>query len=1466
MIINPENFKLKEIPKFHPLSYDYVDWWSEQKRRCIDGYWVGGQYIPGRLYFYINFGTILLQASKHAKKKSMGRPELWDIFWDLANYWMEARGFAGFEKTPGIDKVLEAINNNDEEEEERLKKEELEHPRTILYNAQHQLGNEDLGRPLYLNEAKDFMLMTNRGSGKDLKYDTLVYPVNSDPIRIIDTKVGDYIYGADGTPTKIINKEKYNDQVQYRISFRDGRNIVCGGGHHWRVYNNINRHWETKTLDEISKDYKVTKRQDPRYFIPINNAIRYDYKELKIPPYFLGLWLGNGSKHRCGITTVDQEIVEYIYSIADKFKEEVKLNYNNYKNCPTYFISNGRGKTSSLIKAFKEYNLFYNKHIPKDYLLSSVEQRMDLLRGLMDSDGHIQKEGNIEFCTSDVNILTGVKTILGSLGLRYSVSEKETSHKLTYRVNILTSENIFYLSRKKDRLSKNPSNYAKSNRDKVAITDIEKLGVDESVCISVDNKDKLFIAGDYIVTHNSYFTANAIVAHEFLFDGMEQYIPPKERDYTPTTEVLVGAGDSYYSKTLLEKVKLCINELPGGQMANGVYYPSPLSKRYEGNFLQAGKTSTSRYKKKEGNSWVWKGTGSKITHRSFKDNDFAANGTRPSVTALEEIGMFSNLESSHGPTVDTMVSDGRKFGSAIMIGCVCAGTKVFTNSGEVKNIENIKKDDGLIGKDSGGIKKQEINWFKEPEYKDCYKINTVGGNFLECSYDHPLLITKSRAKTKNGVKVAFYKEAKDIDDKDQVLIPNEIPIFGNKNIPYSRELGLMIGDGNYSNNATPSLSASEEEIYNYIKNKYGILENKKYKISESRSYSQLYIKDLKERLKEHGMYGQVKLDKRFPKDIHTFDKESLANFISGYFDADGNVYYNNNKKILRVVLTSICYELLEQMKYQLLKFGIHSSIVKEKRNKKPDKEYEGQLPFICRLYINDQESLNNFRDNISFLVKSKQEKLNKIKQSKYKSFDVEFEVNPDNNKEGYFSDDRLKGFRYNRVRSKEYIGKKKVYNLNCGPNHNYLSNGFVTRQTGGDMQEGTVDASKMFYDPDTYNILKFEDYWEHSGEIGCFIPAYRGQGKFKDDQGNTFEEKAKKELEEEREKIKQGKNAVTALQAKKQNQPLVPSEMFLTTGTNIFPTAELNEVLKKLERGNLYKRKGTVGSLRFSSDSPEGVKFEPDVAQELKPIDQFPHKSTESTEGALVIYEFPITDETGQVPRDLYIIGHDPVRTDSPEGSLNSIYVMKSRKYMYTYGYDEIVAQYVGRPDSGREPVNELLEKLSMFYGSSNEMIYFENMVGNTKEYFEKRKKLHLLARQPRVVMNKKADFGPKDNADYGFPMSTPQHKQNAELYVKDFLLSERGKDDNGNTVRNLDIIPDRALVQELMRYNRDGNFDRFIGLVGCVIGLEEQFNEYEKERKVYAVDQAAKFFSNNKSLFKNTESNVRRENGGVLP
>ena len=903
----------------------------------------------------------------------------------------------------------------------------------------------------------------------------------------------------------------------------------------------------------------------------------------------------------------------------------------------------------------------------------------------------------------------------------------------------------------------------------------------------------------------SYISGVGIILHEWLFDGVKKY----EIGYKDTTNIVIGAGDMKYPRETMTMAKISYDSLSKeGIMFGGRYYPHPLIKSFDGSFTNE---ITAKYKKKIGGQWLEQGSMSKINLVSYKDNPFAAQGKRCSVMVSEEIGMNKWLLLSHQATIENMIDDNKKFGSQLFVGCVCAGTKVYTNEGKLINIEELKYEDGILGYDSNGINSQTINILKPKEVKQCYKISLNDGSYIKCSDDHPLLMTKRHFyKYYDGKKIkrALYQEAKHIKINDQLLVPGKIDIFGSSRVDYARELGLMIGDGNCSENFTPSLSISENEIYNYIVSKYKVSISKEYLLPSNNYYRQVFIKDLIPYMEKHDLYGRVKLDKRLPNDIHTFNKQSVAELLAGYFDADGNIYYNKSKKIVRVVLTSIVEELLYEVKYQLLKFGIHCTIYKEKRNTEPSEEYKGQLPYICRLYITKQESINLFKDNIPMLVKAKTDNLKYIKKSKYKNFDVEFEINPLNNKEGYFSSNRIKDLTYVTVTNVEYIGEQHVYNLNCGPNHNYISNSLITRQTGGDMGGGTLDAYRMFYDPHTYDLLEYEDVWESKGKIGLFIAATKKSKEFKDENGNTIEEIATKHYIDEREKLRNSKNGTQALSAHIQYNPLVPSEVFLRSSGNIFPTTEIKEHLAELETNQLYRDAEMVCELIFNSEG----KVEPRLDSQLEPIREFPMsgKSNQDTSGSIVIWHHPELDGNGEVPYGRYYLSLDPYRQeDAGRGaSLGSIFVYDSIA-------DALCAEYTGRPTT-LDRFYERCRKLALYY---NGQILYENEVTGTKQHFEHKNSLHLLMFQPEYI--KDIIPGSKVERTYGIHM-VDKLKDHGLLLLRDWLQDEY--EPGKMNLRKIRSIP---LLQELVLFDFDTNVDRISSMIVMMYAIKENHKQF---------------------------------------
>jgi hypothetical protein len=162
--------------------------------------------------------------------------------------------------------------------------------------------------------------------------------------------------------------------------------------------------------------------------------------------------------------------------------------------------------------------------------------------------------------------------------------------------------------------------------------------------------------------------------HNFLTDGIQDFDEwlenrnkPKDEQEVYTTQTLIGASDSKYINNLTKHLKIGLDYLPGKVEIGNTVYPPPLSKKYSGSWV-AGKDILARYEEKVGGRWEWKGSGSGFLQRTFKDNEFAANGTRYGFGIIDEVGFMGNLLETLGQLHECTTADGEKYGTIWMTG------------------------------------------------------------------------------------------------------------------------------------------------------------------------------------------------------------------------------------------------------------------------------------------------------------------------------------------------------------------------------------------------------------------------------------------------------------------------------------------------------------------------------------------------------------------------------------------------------------------------------------------------------------------------------------------------------------------------------------------------------------------------------------------------------------------------------
>ena len=357
--------------------------------------------------------------------------------------------------------------------------------------------------------------------------------------------VGDNVFGRDGKLAKVTNIYPQGIKDNYRVIFEDGRVVECCDEHLW-TYSSISQKRtgseSTDTLKHIIGKYKYNTDNPNCVWIKNIKPIQYNEKKYEISPYLLGVLLGDGFLPETGsvcFSTGEEDIVERVARhLPDGFTIK-KQKGDNY----TYPIIdiNGiqRKKSDRHVKTMlKDLGLLglksHEKFIPEEYLFGSPEQRIELLKGLIDTDGSVDEKFRIRYSTTSERLRDSVIELCNSLGIQVRVRiDSREGRRDCYELRLITKEVVFsskkhmkkyetYLENSKDKL-KHKNTYVK-------IKKIEYIGKCEMQCIAVDNDDHIYITDGHIPTHNTFITA-VVGLQKVLEEGNYEkilYVKPME--------------------------------------------------------------------------------------------------------------------------------------------------------------------------------------------------------------------------------------------------------------------------------------------------------------------------------------------------------------------------------------------------------------------------------------------------------------------------------------------------------------------------------------------------------------------------------------------------------------------------------------------------------------------------------------------------------------------------------------------------------------------------------------------------------------------------------------------------------------------------------------------------------------------------------------------------------------------------
>ena len=824
---------------------------------------------------------------------------------------------------------------------------------------------------------------------------------------------------------------------------------------------------------------------------------------------------------------------------------------------------------------------------------------------------------------------------------------------------------------------------------------------------------------------------------------------------------------------------------------------------------------TSGYK--ESNSEVQKGSGNEVIGISVKDSPGKLRGKRGAFIGLEEMGSFPNLIELYSTLRPSMEDGDIVFGMIYAQGCVCAGTKVLQENGKPINIEDVSINTKLLGYNGSNSSVEDITWLQPYGEKECVRIITSKNNIIECSIDHPILALNKNRFNKSKNTCSFYR-ASEFRKGDTLLMPKQLGTFGNIHEKDAYLLGALFGDGSYSNNSCVTLSITTEEEYAYYNENYDINISK---LKEG--YAQIYFRGLHSLLKQYKMDKQAFGNKKLPYNIFDWDKESVCNFLGGYFNADGNIQIIKQKH--RSIKLTCKYEnTLQEIKYLLYKLGITSHIYKESKpsrilnSKVNNKCYKMSATDIYVLYISNSEDIHTFKQCIRFLIKRKQERLDSynLHCSKHTYNSLKFELRS-NHKGQNFIGKTFDNLQAVTIKSIENIGKQRIYNMTANTTHTYISNGFISSNTAGDKDSDFSAAQKIMYSPRAFNMQPIKNVYDKVGqgkpEFVYFYPAYVNRNGCYDKDGISDVTKAILEVLINRYNVKYNTTDSTLITKTIAEHPIVPQEAVLRTRGNLFPSSQINERLNQIDTNPNIFDDVYVGELIF--DKAGQVKY---VPSDDVPIRVYPTEDNKDR-GAIEFYEMPQKNREGKVFPNRYIIGHDPVDDDvSQTMSLTSTFV-------FDLLTDRIVAEYTGRQEYADDNF-EIVRRLCLFYNAK--CMYEQNKKG-IYSYFKRKGCLTLLAETPEYLKEqniiKEIGYG---NKGVGVN-ATANVNGFADRLTKEWLIKKQVvliKEDGQEReveIPNLFTVKNRAFLQEAAAYNPTANFDR-IRAFGMVMIYREAF------------------------------------------
>jgi len=341
------------------------------------------------------------------------------------------------------------------------------------------------------------------GTGKCYAKGTPILMYNGE-FKFVETiKPNDKLMGIDSKPRKVIKIGNGRGKL-FEIKPKKGTSFTVNFEHMLSLKKEGTNNTINISVKEFLTKNKTFQKQHKLYRVPIN------FKEKNVPlePYFLGLWLGDGCSYSSGICNNDKEVQSYCKSYSKKLGLKFWFEKGKNGKADRFKITSGRGGKRdkyNLSTVLRKLNLLYNKHIPINYKINSRKKRLELLAGLLDSDGYLG-QNTFYFSNKSEKLIDDVKYLASSLGFLVTKKPKFVSEKKYYRLSIIGDGSLIPTKIKRKKAKKRRKGWKNPLYTGFSIIPKNK---DNYYGFETDG-NHLHIVKEFIVNHNTHIAMNMI--------------------------------------------------------------------------------------------------------------------------------------------------------------------------------------------------------------------------------------------------------------------------------------------------------------------------------------------------------------------------------------------------------------------------------------------------------------------------------------------------------------------------------------------------------------------------------------------------------------------------------------------------------------------------------------------------------------------------------------------------------------------------------------------------------------------------------------------------------------------------------------------------------------------------------------------------------------------------------------------